>query len=160
MLFRSFCARLGIPVLSIDTKKKEILGNFKRVGKTFSCQKLSTLDHDFVSFSNGTIIPHVIYDIERNIGYFTIENSHDTAEFVCDDIARVWIDNLQWEYPEATAICILCDGGEYNSASHHIFKQELLKLAASLELDIIIANYPPYCSKYKDRKSVGRERVC
>ena len=51
-------------------------------------------------------------------------------------------------YPKATAICILCDGGGSNSASHHIFKQELLKLATSLELDIIIAHYPPYCSKY------------
>ena len=51
-------------------------------------------------------------------------------------------------YPKATAICIICDGGGSNSASHHIFKQELLKLATSLELDIIIAHYPPYCSKY------------
>ena len=128
------CARLGIPVLSIDTKKKEMLGNFKRTGKTFSCQELAALDHDFVSFSNGTIIPHGIYDVERNVGYLTIGNSHDTAEFVCDNIARIWKDYLQWEYPKATSICILCDGGGSNSASHHIFKQELLKLATSLEL--------------------------
>ena len=67
---------------------------------------------------------------------------------MCDNIARIWKDYLQWEYPKATAICILCDGGGSNSASHHIFKQELLKLATSLELDIIIAHYPPYCSKY------------
>ena len=142
------CARLGIPVLSIDTKKKEMLGNFKRAGKTFSCQELAALDHVFVSFSNGTIIPHGIYDVERNVGYLTIGNSHDTAEFVCDNIARIWKDYLQWMYPKATAIYILCDGGGSNSASHHIFKQELLKLAASLELDIIIVHYPPYCSKY------------
>ena len=135
------CARLGIPVLCIDTKKKEMLGNFKRTGKTFRCQKLAALDHDFVSFSNGTIIPHGIYDVERNVGYLTIGNSHDTAEFVCDNIARIWKDYLQWEYPKATAICILYDGGGSNSASHHIFKQELLKLATSLELDIIIAHY-------------------
>ena len=69
------------------------------------------------------------------------KNSHDTAEFVCDNIARIWKDYLQREYPRATAICILCDGGGSNSASHHIFKQELLKLATSLELDIIIAHY-------------------
>ena len=69
------------------------------------------------------------------------KNSHDTAEFVCDNIARIWKDYLQWEYPKATAICILCDGGGSNSASHHIFKQELLKLATSLGLDIIIAHY-------------------
>ena len=89
------CTRLGIPVLSIDTKKKEMLGNFKRTGKTFSCQELAALDHDFVSFSNGTIIPHGIYDVERNVGYLTIgKNSHDTAEFVCDNIARIWKDML------------------------------------------------------------------
>ena len=52
------------------------------------------LDHDFVSFSNGTIIPHGIYDVERNVGYLTIGNSHDTAEFVCDNIARIWKDML------------------------------------------------------------------
>ncbi len=84
------CVHRGIPVLSIDTKKKEMLGNFKRAGKTFSCQELAALDHDFVSFSNGTIIPHGIYDVERNVGYLTIGNSHDTAEFVCDNIARIF----------------------------------------------------------------------
>ena len=109
------CAHLGIPVLSIDTKKKEMLGNFKRTGKTFSCQELAALDHDFVSFSNGTIIPHGIYDVERNVGYLTIGNSHDTAEFVCDNIARIWKDYLQWEYPKVTSICILCDGGGLTS---------------------------------------------
>lgn len=71
-----------------------MLGNFKRAGKTFSCQELAALDHDFVSFSNGTIIPHGIYDVERNVGYLTIGNSHDTAEFVCDNIARIWKDML------------------------------------------------------------------
>ena len=76
------CVRLGIPVLSIDTKKKEMLGNFKRAGKTFCCQELAALDHDFVSFSNGTVIPHGIYDVKRNVGYLTIGNSHNTAEFV------------------------------------------------------------------------------
>lgn len=142
------CVHRGIPVLSIDTKKKEMLGNFKRAGKTFSQHELAALDHDFASFSNGTIIPHGIYDVIRNIGYLTIGNSHDTAEFVCDNIARIWRIYLQWQYPEATAICILCDGGGSNSASHHIFKQELMKLAASLGLDIIMVHYPPYCSKY------------
>lgn len=89
-----------------------------------------------------------IYDVERNVEYLTIGNSHDTAEFVCYNIAHIWKDYLQWEYPEATAICILCDGEGSNSASHHIFKHELMKLAASLGLDIIMVHYPPYCSKY------------
>lgn len=142
------CVRQGIPVLSIDTKKKEMLGNFKRAGQVFCQHEQAALDHDFASFSNGIIIPHGIYDVERNVGYITIGNSHDTAEFVCDNIARIWKDYLQWEYPNATAICILCDGGGSNSASHHIFKQELMKLAASLGLNIIIVHYPPYCSKY------------
>ncbi len=148
MATRLHCILHGIPILSVDTKKKEMLGNFKRAGKVFSQGKLAAFDHDFNSFSDGTIIPHGIYDVERNVGYITIGNSHDTAQFVCDNIARVWKEYLQWEYPDATAICILCDGGGSNSASHHIFKQELMRLAASLGVDIIMAHYPPYCSKF------------
>lgn len=103
------CVRLGIPVLSIDTKKKEMLGNFKRAGKTFSCQELAALDHDFVSFSNGTIIPHGIYDVERNVGYLTIGNSHDTAEFVCD----LKLDIIIVHYPPYCS--------KYNPIEHRLF---------------------------------------
>ena len=142
------CLDMGIPVLSIDTKKKEMIGNFKREGKVF-CQGTPTaLDHDFTSYSECTIVPHGIYDVGTNTGYMTIGTSHDTSEFVCDNISRTWTEHLQWEYPETNTICLLCDGGGSNSSSHHIFKQSLMKLSKTLWLNILVVHYPPYCSKY------------
>ena len=142
------CLDKGIPVLSIDTKKKEMIGNFKRSGKVLCQETPKALDHDFQSFSEGTIVPHGIYDVGTNTGYLTIGTSHDTSEFVCDNIFRVWTEHLQWKYPNADSICLLCDGGGSNSSSHHIFKQDLMKLAKVLWLNILVVHYPPYCSKY------------
>lgn len=142
------CENAGIPVISIDTKKKELIGNFKRDGKVSCKGQPRAYDHDFKSFAKGQIVPHGIYDIASNTGFLTIGDSHDTSEFVCDNITRVWKDYLQWRYPNAHTICILADGGGSNSSSHHIFKQELMKLASTLGLNILMVHYPPYCSKY------------
>lgn len=145
---RSECESNGIPIFSIDTKKKEMIGNFKRQG-TVSCKgQPKAYDHDFKSFSDGTIIPHGIYDVGANMGYLTLGISHDTAEFVCDNFIQVWRQFLQWKYPNAHTICILCDGGGSNACSHHIVKQALMKLAATIGINIIMVHYPPYCSKY------------
>lgn len=117
------CLSQGIPVLSIDTKKHEMIGNFKRSGKVICKGQPKALDHDFLSFADGKIVPHGIYDIAANTGYLTIGTSHDTAKFVCDNIARVWTEHLQWQYPDADTVCLLCDGGGANSCLHHIFKR-------------------------------------
>ena len=142
------CLSQGIPVLSIDTKKHEMIGNFKRSGKVICKGHPKALDHDFLSFADGKIVPHVIYDIAANTGYLTIGTSHDTAKFVCDNIARVWTEHLQWQYPDADTVCLLCDGGGSNSCLHHIFKQELMRLARTIGMNILVIHYPPYCSKY------------
>lgn len=142
------CLSQGIPVLSIDTKKHEMIGNFKRSGKVICKGHPKALDHDFLSFADGKIVPHVIYDIAANTGYLTIGTSHDTAKFVCDNIARVWTEHLQWQYPDADTVCLLCDGGGANSCLHHIFKQELMRLARTIGMNILVIHYPPYCSKY------------
>lgn len=145
---RSECESNGIPVFSIDTKKKEMIGNFKRQG-TVSCKgQPKAYDHDFKSFSAGTIVPHGIYDVGTNTGYLTLGTSHDTAEFVCDNFIQVWQQHLQWIYTNAETICILCDGGGSNASSHHIVKQSLMKLASAIGVNIIMLHYPPYCSKY------------
>ena len=145
---RSECESYGIPIFSIDTKKKEMIGNFKRQG-TVSCKgQPKAYDHDFKTFSDGTIVPHGIYDVRANIGYLTLGTSHDTAEFVCDNFIQVWKDHLQWTYPKAKTICILCDGGGSNACSHHIVKQSLMRLASVIGVNIIMLHYPPYCSKY------------
>ena len=142
------CLDQGLPVLSIDTKKKEMIGNFKRGGQVLCKEQPKALDHDFLSFADGMIVPQGIYDVGTNTGYLTIGTSHDTAEFVCDNIVRVWTDYLQWQYPDADTICLLCDGGGANSCRHHIFKQNLMRLAKAIGMNILVMHYPPYCSKY------------
>lgn len=143
-----WCLAHDIPLFSMDVKKKEMIGNFKRAGKVSCIGQPKALDHDFLTFANGTIVPHGIYDMLMNIGYLTLGTSHDTAEFSCDCFAAIWRNHLQWNYPNANTIALLCDGGGSNSSSHHIVKQELMKLARTLGLNIIMIHYPPYCSKY------------
>ncbi len=138
----------GLPIISIDTKKKEMLGNFKREGKAFSNGQPKAYDHDFSTFSDGQIVPHGIYDVTKNIGYMTLGISHDTSKFVCDNIARVWKEHLQEQYPSARTLVILCDGGGSNSSSHRIVKQDLMDLANNLGIRLLVVHYPPYCSKF------------
>ena len=139
---------VGLPIVSIDTKKKEMLGNFKREGKALSNGPLKSLDHDFSTFSDGQIVPHGIYDVTRNVGYMTLGISHDTSKFVCDNIARVWREYLKEQYPDARTLVILCDGGGSNSSSHRIVKQDLMDLSNKLGIKLLVVHYPPYCSKF------------
>jgi hypothetical protein len=78
----------GNPVISIDTKKKELIGNFSRDGKTYTQIPVETFDHDFPSISEGKLIPHGIYDVALNEGHLNLNTSHDTSEFCCDSIAH------------------------------------------------------------------------
>lgn len=139
---------VGLPIVSIDTKKKEMLGNFKREGKALSNGPLKSLDHDFSTFSDGQIVPHGIYDVTRNVGYMTLGISHDTSGFVCDNISRVWEQHLKRQYPDAHTLVILCDGGGSNSSAHRIVKQDLMDLANKLGIRLLVVHYPPYCSKF------------
>ena len=136
------------PILSMDTKKKEYLGNLYRDGHLYTLEELQTLDHDFTSLAEGIIIPHSIYDLKRNTGFITLGTSKDTSEFACDSIRNWWYFQGQYDYPHATSILILCDGGGSNSSRHYIFKEDLQKLADEIGVAIRIAHYPPYCSKY------------
>ena len=145
---RKSLEEVGIPIISIDTKKKELLGNFKRDGKALSNGTLEAFDHDFATFGNGTVVPHGIYDITRNVGYMTMGISHDTSKFVCDNIERVWNEHIKEQYPEARTIAILCDGGGSNSSSHRIVKQDFMNLANRLNMRLLVMHYPPYCSKF------------
>ena len=145
---RKEATNVGLPIISIDTKKKEMLGNFKREGKALSTGRLKSLDHDFATFSDGQIVPHGIYDITRNVGYMTLGISHDTSRFVCDNIARVWREHLKEQYPDAQTLVILCDGGGSNSSSHRIVKQDFMNLADRLGIRLLVVHYPPYCSKF------------
>ncbi len=138
----------GNPVVSMDTKKKEPIGNFYRPGHLYTTETIITYDHDFVSLAEGVVIPHAIYDLQRNHGFITLGTSHDTSEFACDSFRQWWYSQGQADYPQATSILLLCDGGGSNNARHAIFKQDLQQLANEIGVAIRVAHYPPYCSKY------------
>jgi hypothetical protein len=136
------------PVISMDCKKKEALGNLYRDGKCYSEEPIKVYDHDYSYLSKGKVIPHGLYDLQSNIGYISIGSSGETADFIIDNLRWWWTLYGIHEYPNATNILILCDAGGGNSYRHHIFKDRLLKLSKELGISIIIAHYPPYASKW------------
>jgi hypothetical protein len=140
--------KAGLPVISIDTKKKELLGNFYRDGKIDTQETIETNDHDFGSAGSGMVIPHGVYDVGRNQGFIHLNTSHDTSELACDSIEAWWEKHGRAAYPLAKKLLVLCDGGGSNSATRYVFKEELQKLANRLGVEIRMAHYPPYCSKY------------
>jgi hypothetical protein len=138
----------NLPVISIDSKNKELIGNFYRKGSYYGFEGRKVNDHDFKTLAKGQISPHGIYDLMTNIGYLTIGTSKDTAQFVCDNIKNTWTQYLQFQYPDKDTLLILCDGGGSNNASHYIVKYDLYKLAQDLQMNLLIMHYPPYCSKW------------
>ena len=138
----------GDPVLSIDTKKKELIGNFAREGHSFASAAIDALDHDFPSAGEGKVIPHGLYDLARNEGYVHLNMSHDTSELCCDSIEHWWLSHGLSHYPNAQRLLLLCDGGGSNASNRYIFKEALQKLSDKLGLEIRVAHYPPYCSKH------------
>jgi hypothetical protein len=138
----------GSPVISMDVKKKEAIGNFYRHGAIYCTEPIEVYDHDFLSSAEGVVIPHGIYDVARNEGYVVLGTSKDTSEFCCDCIRSWWLNYGNLQYPDALSILILADGGRSNSSRHYIFKEDLQKLADELKIEIRMAHYPPYTSKY------------
>jgi Rhodopirellula transposase DDE domain len=136
------------PIVSMDTKKKELIGDFYRAGHPLTQGVIETFDHDFPSFASGVVIPHGLYDVKENDGHVNLGTSHDTGEFACDSIERWWQEKGRALYPRASSILLLCDGGGSNSASQYLFKEDLQGLVDRLGLEIRVAHYPPYCSKY------------
>jgi hypothetical protein len=146
-LRRSYEAE-GNPVISVDTKKKELIGNLSRHGKIYTTETIEVFDHDFPSLAEGVAIPHTIYDTVQNKAYVTIGTSRDTSEFACDSIRQWWNNHGKLLYPYAISILMLMDGGGSNSSRHYIFKQDLQALVDELGIDIRVAHYPPYTSKW------------
>lgn len=143
-----FAMNLNSPIISIDCKKKEVLGNLYRSGKCYAQGKIKVYDHDYTHLSEGKVIPHGIYDLQRNEGYITIGTSHETASFITDNLEWWWDTYGIHQYPDAKNILIFCDAGGGNSYRHHAFKKKLLELADKIGKNLIICHYPPYCSKW------------
>lgn len=125
-----------------------MIGNLYREGKLYTQGIIEVLDHDFPSLADGVAIPHGIYDMKSNEGYVNIGTSHDTSEFACDCLRQWWKSVGQSKYPQASSILLLCDGGGSNGARTYIFKSDLEQFAAEIGLEIRVAHYPPYLSKY------------
>ena len=136
------------PIISVDTKKKEFIGNLYREGHLYTQQTIETLDHDFPTSAEGVIFPHGLYDMKRNVGHLNLRTSHDTSRFACDSIGHYWKNYGRIAHPDATSILLLCDGGGSNSSRRYIFKYHLEQLADELQMEIRVAHYPPGCSKY------------
>ncbi len=141
-------SRKGNPIISVDTKKKEKIGNLFREGKIYTTETVEVFDHDFPSLAEGVAVPHTVYDIARNEAYVALGTSRDTSEFACDSLRHWWYNYGLWHYPLATSILMLMDGGGSNSSRHYIFKQDLQALAEEIGVEIRIAHYPPYTSKW------------
>jgi len=138
----------GNPVFSFDSKAKEHLGQLFRKGRIWAQQASKAFDHDFPSWAKGVLIPHGIYDLVRNRGHINLGLSHDTSLFACDSFRWYWQRIGKQCYPEAKSILLLCDSGGSNSAAHYIFKSDLQELVNELGIEIRVAHYPSYCSKY------------
>ena len=139
--------RQGLPVVSIDTKKKEILGNFHRPGQAITDGRLRVHDHDFVK-AEQRLVPYGVYDVQRNEGLMYLATGSDTSRLACDAIRRWWRRMGQPHYRLASKMLVLCDCGGSNGNRHHVFKEQLCYLARDLQMDLQVAHYPPGCSKY------------
>jgi hypothetical protein len=138
------------PVISIDCKKKELIGNFKNNGREWVSKdkNVEVNVYDFPSLSNGKIAPYGIYDMVHNTGFVNVGVNHDTAEFSVESIRRWWMNYGRNEYIEATGIMITADGGGSNGSRNRMFKIELQKLSNEIKIPITVCHYPPYTSKW------------
>ena len=140
----------GQPVISVDTKKKELVGPFKNGGREWrpEGQPEEVRVHDFLDEELGKAIPYGVYDLHANEGWVSVGINHDTAEFATATIERGWQRLGQPRYPEATELLILCDGGGSNGSRLHLWKLMLQQLADRLHLKITVRHDPPGTSKW------------
>ena len=139
----------GLPIISVDTKKKELVGNFKNAGQVWSEKPLPVNDHDFRSQAQGLASPYGIYDPVRNRGSVFVGTTHDTPEFATDNIARWWRDCGQKNYPQASELLILADSGGSNGARVRAWKHFLQQqLVDRFELPVTVCHYPAGASKW------------
>jgi hypothetical protein len=140
----------GDPVISIDAKKKELVGNFKNNGRTYNEKKNPTkvLDHDFPLKELGKVTPYGIYDINRNEGFVNLGISKDTSEFAVESISRWWLTVGKNTYPNASKLYINCDGGGSNGARNKLFKLKLQEFVNQSNLEVHVSHFPPGTSKW------------
>ncbi len=149
---RRACARFrreGQPIISVDTKKREMIGSFKNQGAKWAKTATPVNDHDFRKDATGVAISYGIYDVEANRGHIVVGTSHDTSEFAGDALAIWWKREGRHRYPDAEKILILADCGGSNGYRTAAWKYALQKkLCDAFGLRVTVAHYPPGASKW------------
>jgi hypothetical protein len=141
--------RQGLPVVSVDTKKKELVGCFKQAGRVWSQEAPLVNDHDFPSLAKGIAIPRGLYDVQANRGSVLVGTSHDTSEFAVDALVEWWRHQGRQRYPQAGELLILADSGGSNGARCRLWKYALQeKLVDPYGLAITVCHYPTGASKW------------
>jgi hypothetical protein len=138
------------PVISVDAKKKELVGNFKNNGREWQKEKepVRVNAYDFLSIAEGKAIPYGVYDINQNKGWVNIGIDRDTAEFAVESIRRWWFKMGSMVYPKAKKLLITADSGGSNGARNKLWKREIQKLSSELQIEIHICHFPPSTSKW------------
>jgi hypothetical protein len=145
---RQLYRTLKFPVISVDAKKKELVGNFKNPGRRWRRKARDVLDHDFPSWATGRAIPYGIYDFAYNDGYVVIGTSHETATFAVAAIRRWWMAVGRKRYPLAKRLLIQADGGGSNGCRRWEWKWALQHLADEFGLIVTVTHYPSGASKW------------
>ena len=140
--------RLQLPVISVDTKKKELIGPFRNAGRTWRQHPLDVLATDFSHDAEGKAIPYGIYDVTRNAGYVVVGTSHETPAFAVAAIRAWWLAVGRHAYPDARAILIEADSGGANGNRCWLWKIGLQSLADEFGLSITVTHYPTAASKW------------
>ena len=138
------------PVISVDTKKKELVGDFRNNGREYRPQgnPEEVRVHDFLIKELGRAVPYGVYDLAANSGWVSVGVDHDTAAFAVNSIRQWWQAVGRARYPDATRLLITADGGGSNGSRVRLWKRELQKLANELDLDIVVNHLPPGTSKW------------
>jgi len=144
------CIQCGVPVISVDTKKKELVGNFKNGGREWHSKGEPELVdvHDFPSTAVGKAIPYGVYDVTANDGFVSVGVDHDTPVFAVTSIEAWWKRVGAKRYPKVREFFITADAGGSNSYRSHVWKYELQRLADKFDLSFRVSHFPPGTSKW------------
>jgi transposase len=142
--------KAGDPVISVDTKKKENIGNFKNEGQEYRHKKdpRKVLDHDFPIEELGKISPYGVYNLNNNTGFVNVGTSHDTSEFAVESISRWWEAVGKHTFPGCNKIYITCDSGGSNGYRVRMWKYQLQEFANRVDLEIEVSHFPRGTSKW------------
>ena len=140
----------GNPIISVDCKKKELIGNFKNNGREWQPKGKNAIVnvYDFISLADGKAAPYGVYDVLKNTGFVNVGVDHDTAAFAVESIRRWWKNIGKTLYPKKTGLLITSDGGGSNGVRNRLWKKELQQFANETGLAITVAHLPPATSKW------------